>query len=204
MFTSTPLITRLSHSNCHPLEVVSLYRDPQLQVGRNTPLSLNYDPTLAINIADETQVYLPRNVVVCADKKFKTIIVVVEAQIVALAAHNGSTSSVRLLLWFKRTYVCVLRIQYLLYFQNGRHAIKWDISFTDFDDRWVNYNWTNGNKLFFKCFSFIIDQVQGLKAILRSPNDLQILQYFYRTCFTSILRIDKRCLWKCWYTYLKV
>ena len=38
MFFLNPLHVNLSYFNFHPLEVVSRYRDPQLQVGEITPV----------------------------------------------------------------------------------------------------------------------------------------------------------------------
>ena len=41
-----PLSARLYYLNFHPLEVVSRYRDPQLQVGENYPCLFNPRPNI--------------------------------------------------------------------------------------------------------------------------------------------------------------
>ena len=41
-----PFLPKVSDWNCHPLEVVSRYRDPQLQVGENYSYSFNLRPNI--------------------------------------------------------------------------------------------------------------------------------------------------------------
>ena len=41
-----PLLSKLSHLNCHPLEVVPRYRDPQLQVVGDYPYLFNLGPSI--------------------------------------------------------------------------------------------------------------------------------------------------------------
>ena len=41
-----PLLAKLSHLNCHPLEVVPRYRDPQLQVVGDYPYLFNLGPSI--------------------------------------------------------------------------------------------------------------------------------------------------------------
>ena len=45
-FRISPLVVMLSNSSFHPLEDVSRYRDPQLQVGENYSYVFNFRPNI--------------------------------------------------------------------------------------------------------------------------------------------------------------